>query len=46
MVVGFKRTVVDPSEASLRQAGERLALGSQAPCPLLVFTIDAERRKL
>lgn len=46
MVVGFKRTVVDPGEASLRQVGERLALGSQAPCPLLVFTIDAERRNV
>jgi len=46
MVVGFKRTVVDPVEASLRQAGERLALGSQPPCPLLVFSIDAERRKV
>lgn len=44
MVVGFKRTTVDPSEASLRQAGERLALASQPPCPLLIFTIDAERR--
>ncbi len=46
MVVGFKRTVVDPGEASMRQAGERLALGSQAPCPLLIFSIDAERRKV
>lgn len=44
MVVGFKRTVVDPGEASLRQPGERLALASQSPCPLLVFSIDAERR--
>ena len=44
MVVGFKRTAVDPSEASLRQPGERLALASQPPCPLLIFTIDAERR--
>jgi len=46
MVVGFKRTVVDPGEASLRQAGERLALASQSPCPLLVFSVDAERRKV
>jgi hypothetical protein len=46
MVVGFKRTVVDPGEASLRQPGERLAMGSQAPCPLLVFTLQAERRNV
>ncbi len=44
MIVGFKRTALDSSGASLRQAGERLALASQPPCPLLIFTIDAERR--
>jgi hypothetical protein len=44
MVVGFKRTVVDSEGASLRGEGERLALGSVAPCPLLLFTIEAERR--
>jgi len=44
MVVGFKKTVVDPEGASMRGEGERLALGSSAPCPLLVFTIAAERR--
>jgi hypothetical protein len=46
MVVGFKRTVVDSDEASLRQPGERLALASQSSCPLLIFSIDAERRKV
>jgi hypothetical protein len=46
MVVGFKKTVVDPEGASMRGAGERLALGSSAPCPLLVFTIAAERRSV
>lgn len=44
MIVGFKRTALDPAGASLRQPGERLALASQPPCPLLIFTIDAERR--
>ena len=44
MVVGFKRTVVDADAASMRGEGERLALGSSAPCPLLVFSIEAERR--
>jgi len=46
MVVGFKRTVIDAESASMRGAGERLAMGSVSPCPLLVFTIDAERRKV
>jgi len=44
MVVGFKRTVVDPEGASMRGEGERLALCSSPPCPLLVFSIEAERR--
>jgi hypothetical protein len=44
MVVGFKRMVVDPASASMREPGERLALASQSPCPLLIFSIDAERR--
>ena len=44
MVVGFKKTIVDPEEASMRGEGQRLALGSSAPCPLLIFTIPAERR--
>jgi hypothetical protein len=46
MVVGFKRTVVDSEGASLRGEGERLAMGSMSPCPLLVFSIEAERRKV
>lgn len=46
MVVGFKRMFLDPDAASLREPGERLALGSQSPCPLLVFSIDAERRPM
>jgi hypothetical protein len=44
MVVGFKRTVVDPDGASMRGEGERLAVASSPPCPLLVFSIEAERR--
>jgi hypothetical protein len=44
MVVGFKKMIVDPEGASMRGEGERLALGSSAPCPLLVFTLAAERR--
>jgi hypothetical protein len=44
MVVGFKRMFVDPDAASLREPGERLALASQPPCPLLIFSIDAARR--
>jgi hypothetical protein len=44
MVVGFKRMIVDPAAASMRGEGERLALGSSPPCPLLVFSLAAERR--
>jgi hypothetical protein len=44
MVVGFKRMTVDPDAASMRGEGQRLALGSSGSCPLLVFSIEAERR--
>jgi hypothetical protein len=44
MVLGIKRTIVDPSESGLRGPPERLALASSAPRPLVVFSISAERR--
>lgn len=49
MVVGTKQTVLDPNDGtagSLRGPPERLALASSASpaCPLLVFSIAAERR--
>jgi hypothetical protein len=44
MVVGYKQTVIDPSEPSLRGPHGRLALASSSPCPLMIFTLPAERR--
>jgi len=44
MVVGYKRTVIDPSEPSLRGPHGRLALASAPPCPLMIFSLAAERR--
>ena len=44
MVVGHKQTVVDPGEPSFRGPQGRLALASAPPCPLMIFTLVAERR--
>jgi hypothetical protein len=46
MVVGTKQTALDPNEGSFRGPAARLALASSASpaCPLLVFSIAAERR--
>jgi len=44
MVIGFKQTAVDPTQASVRAAPARARVGSLAPKPLLIFPIAAERR--
>jgi hypothetical protein len=44
MVVGFKQTALDPTQASLRAPPARASIGSLAPKPLLIFPIAAERR--
>jgi hypothetical protein len=44
MVVGYKQTVVDPHEPSFRGPRERLSLASSPPCPLLIFSLPADRR--
>jgi hypothetical protein len=44
MVVGYKQTVIDPSEPSFRGPEGRLALASAPPCPLMIFSLVAERR--
>jgi len=44
MVVGYKQTVVDPDQPSYRGPSARLSLASSPPCPLLIFTLAAERR--
>jgi hypothetical protein len=44
MVVGYKQTVIDPSEPSFRGPKGRLALASAPPCPLMIFSLVAERR--
>ena len=44
MVVGHKQTVIDPNEPSFRGPHGRLALASAPPCPLMIFTLAAERR--
>ncbi len=48
MVVGTKQTVLDPNEGNFRGPAGRLALASSAApaCPLMVFSIAAERRSL
>ncbi len=43
MVVGYKQTIIDPSEPSLRGPHGRLALASAPPCPLMIFSLPAER---
>jgi hypothetical protein len=44
MVVGYKQTVVDPNEPSFRGPQARLSLASSPPCPLMIFSLAAERR--
>ena len=44
MVVGYKQTVLDPSAPSFRGPQGRLALASSPPCPLMIFSLAAERR--
>jgi len=44
MAVGFKQTVLDPAQTSLRAPPARTALASIAPRPLLIFPLAAERR--
>jgi hypothetical protein len=44
LVVGFKKTVVDPGQRGLRQAPVCVAIGSSPPRPLLLFPLEAERR--
>jgi hypothetical protein len=48
MVVGTKQTILDPNEGSFRGPPARLALASSTspPCPLMVFSIAAERRSV
>jgi hypothetical protein len=44
MVVGFKQTALDPTQATLRAPAARPALVSLSPKPLLIFPIAGERR--
>lgn len=44
LIVGFKRSMVDPNEHGLRQAPVRATVASSPPRPLLIFPIAAERR--
>jgi hypothetical protein len=44
MIVGFKQTALDPTQASLRSPPARPTVGSLPPKPLLIFPIAAERR--
>jgi len=44
LILGFKRSIADPTERGLRQLPARTAIASQAPRPLLIFPLDAERR--
>lgn len=44
MVIGFKTTLVDPSEVGIRQAPVRTALGSAESRPLLLYPIAGQRR--
>jgi hypothetical protein len=44
MVIGFKQTAMDPTQASLRAPPARATVGSMPPKPLLIFPIPAERR--
>jgi hypothetical protein len=44
MIVGFKQTALDPTQASLRAPPARASVASLSPKPLLIFPIAAERR--
>jgi len=44
MIVAFKQTALDPTQASLRSPPARASVGSLPPKPLLIFPIAAERR--
>ncbi len=44
LIVGFRRSMVDPTEHGLRQSPVRAAVASSPPRPLLIFPIAAERR--
>lgn len=44
LIVGFRKSMVDPNEHGLRQAPVRAGVASSPPRPLLIFPIDAERR--
>jgi len=46
MAVGFKQTILDPAQTTLRAPPARTALGSLPDKPLLIFPIAAERRTL
>jgi hypothetical protein len=46
LVVGFKKTIVDPGQRGLRQAPVCVAIGSSLPRPLLLIPLDAERREM
>lgn len=45
MVVGFKETALDPTQATLRAPSARATIVSLAPKPMLIFPIAAERRQ-
>jgi hypothetical protein len=44
MIVGFKQTALDPTQATLRGPPERASVASLPPKPLLIFPLAAERR--
>jgi hypothetical protein len=44
MVVGFKQTALDATQASLRGPPARPTVASSPPKPLLIFPLEAERR--
>jgi hypothetical protein len=46
LVVGIKKTIVDPGQRGLRQAPVCAAIGSSPPRPLLLFPLEAERREM
>jgi hypothetical protein len=44
MIVGFKQTMLDPTQSSLRAPPASASVASLPPKPLLIFPIAAERR--
>jgi hypothetical protein len=44
MVLGFKQTLADPGQHGARQVPLKVIVASAAKQPLLVFSLDAERR--